>query len=320
MGAVSGLGTTYNLPNYHGELLEISPQDTPFTTAIGGLNGGAGTTDTEFEWQTVDLRAAATNRQRLEGADAPTADERTRSQVKNVVEIHQEKVEVSYTKQAAIGRYSGLATDGSAPNPVRNEFQQQIDWALKAKKRDIESTFINGTYQLPVDNTTVRQTRGLIPAITTNVTAAAAAALTKKMILDMMQQSYDNGGIMEEETRILMVPPVQKRNITTLFITNSNYQQLSSNVGGVACTVIETDFGKVNVMTNRYVPSATVVLVDASECQPVFLEVPGKGVLFVEPLAKTGAQEKAQLYGEIGLKYGNELHHGKITGLSTAVI
>ena len=52
------------------------------------------------------------------------------------------------------------------------------------------------------------------------------------------------------------------------------------------------------------------------QCRPVFLEVPGKGHFFAEPLAKTGAAEKVQLYGEVGLDYGNEMAHGVITGLA----
>lgn len=36
MAAVSGLGTTYNLPNYTGLLYQITPTETPFFSAIGG--------------------------------------------------------------------------------------------------------------------------------------------------------------------------------------------------------------------------------------------------------------------------------------------
>jgi hypothetical protein len=33
-------GTTFNLPNFVGELFELTPADTPFLSAIGGLTGG----------------------------------------------------------------------------------------------------------------------------------------------------------------------------------------------------------------------------------------------------------------------------------------
>jgi hypothetical protein len=47
------------------------------------------------------------------------------------------------------------------------------------------------------------------------------------------------------------------------------------------------------------------------------MEIPGKGHFFAEPLAKTGASEKVQVYGEIGLRYGNERKHGKIVEAAT---
>jgi len=50
----------------------------------------------------------------------------------------------------------------------------------------------------------------------------------------------------------------------------------------------------------------------------VFLEKPGKGVLFYEELDSGGAAEKGHVYGQIGLDYGPEEFHGTITGLATS--
>lgn len=100
MPGITGMGTTYNLPNYVGELFAASREDTPLLSAIGGLTGGRSTGgSTRFEWQGYDLRDAADDRQRTEGADAPDGEERVRYNASNVVEIHQEAVELSYTKQ-----------------------------------------------------------------------------------------------------------------------------------------------------------------------------------------------------------------------------
>ena len=49
---------------------------------------------------------------------------------------------------------------------------------------------------------------------------------------------------------------------------------------------------------------------------PVYQPVPGKGNFFLEPLAKTGAGEKYQLFGQIGLDHGPEWYHGKFTGIA----
>jgi hypothetical protein len=76
-----------------------------------------------------------------------------------------------------------------------------------------------------------------------------------------------------------------------------------------------TDFGTLNVMMNRHVPVDAIVLSSLEQCMPVFLEIPGKGHFFAEPLAKTGASDQVQLYGEVGLAYGNEKAHGIVRGL-----
>src|SRR5574337_355367 len=128
-GSITGIGTTFNLPNYHGQLFGLTPADTPFLSAIGGLTGGGQTDASEFEWQSYDLRDPS-QRTRTEGATAPTAEERVRANVTNVCQIHQEKVSVSYTKQAAVGQYSGANIAGD-PNPVQNELDWQTEQAIK---------------------------------------------------------------------------------------------------------------------------------------------------------------------------------------------
>jgi hypothetical protein len=53
-------------------------------------------------------------------------------------------------------------------------------------------------------------------------------------------------------------------------------------------------------------------------CYPVFTPVPEKGLLFYEELSKTGAGTSGQLFGMMGIDYGPEEHHMKITGLTTS--
>ena len=76
MSGITGLGTTYNLPNYTGILYGLTPQETPFLSAIGGLSGGRQTTSPAFEWQTFDLRDAS-QPEVVEGATAPTSQQRS---------------------------------------------------------------------------------------------------------------------------------------------------------------------------------------------------------------------------------------------------
>lgn len=327
MPGITGMGTTFNLPNYVGELFAASPEDTPFLSAIGGLTGGRPAQSTIFTWSGYDLRDASATRQRLEGADAPTAEARARFNVSNVCEIHQEAVTVSYTKQAAVGQYASTGSNNTnavgigGSNAVDDEADWQLQQSLKQIARDIELSFITGTFAEGADNTTARKTRGLLAAIATNViTNSTAADLTSDMVLTLMQDVWSSGGIMEQETATLVCGPVVKRNLSTLFVTNRRYMEQTRNVGGVNLTTIETDFGRLNIMLNRYMPLDELAVVSLEECAPRFLPVPGKGFLFQEPLAKTGSADKYQLYGEVGLEYGNEKKHGKITGLTTNLV
>lgn len=316
MAGVTALGTTYNLPNYTGILHQLTPSDTPFFSAIGGLTGGGQSTSTEFEWQTFDLRNAGQNT-KVEGAE-PTDSERVRANVTNVVQIHQESVGVSYSKLAAYGQKGG--TNSEATNPVRNELDWQVEQALKQVVRDIEFSFLQGSYQKPVDNSTARQTRGILSAITTNVVdnGGVPAALVEDDVLGLLQSVYDNGGIMESETATIIANSWQKRQLTKIFVTDKNYQEQTRNVGGVNLQTIETDFGRLNIMLDRHMPTDQVAVVSLEQCRPVFLEVPGKGHMFAEPLAKTGSKDRVQIYGEVGLEYGAETAHGKITELTTS--
>jgi hypothetical protein len=136
------------------------------------------------------------------------------------------------------------------------------------------------------------------------------------MVLDLMQTIWESGGIMEADTATLMCNGYQKRALTDIFITAKNYQETSRTVGGVRVTTILTDFGQLNVMLNRHMPTDQLVVLSLDEMAPRFGLVPGKGFLFVEDLAKIGSSDRKQLYGEIGLEYGLETHHGKIINLA----
>jgi hypothetical protein len=324
---VAAIANTYNSPNYVGELFALSPSDTPFLSSIGGLTGGRRANGIIHTWTVYDLRAPDGNRQRLEGADAPPAETRVRGQDRNVLEIHQETVGITYTRQATQQMFAGTGSAhpnaqalGGATNAVANELDWQTRQTLTQIARDVELTFITGKFQEPSDNSTVRKTRGILDATKTNVvTNAQPKPLTEAMMLDLLQKVWESGGIQVSETATLMCGATQKRALTAEFITKKNYREESRNVGGVSVDTIITDFGRLNIMLNRYMPADVVQVVSLDQCAPVLLETPGKGFLFSEPLARTGSTDKAQIYGEIGLEYGPEIAHGKITGLTTTV-
>ncbi len=312
MGAITGQGESYNLPNYVGELFNVSPTDTPLLSAIGGMTGGKSVTSKQFTWQTTDL-AGATQTAVVEGAD-PTMKGRTRSEVINVAQIMQYGVEVSYTKQAAVGNLSGESIIGN--QPVQDELAFQLDMAMKTAARDIEHSFIQGTYVADTDISTARKTRGMLEAVTTNEVAGAAGALDQAKVESALKQMADSGAPFEMP--VIFANAFQKQKLSAIYSSALALAPRDRNIGGVNITTIETDFGQVGIVFERHIPADDVLIADLAFLKPVFLDIPGKGHFFVEPLAQTGAAYKYQVYGEIGLEYGPEQFHAKITNLATS--
>jgi hypothetical protein len=318
MGAVSGQGTTYNLPNYHGELFTVTPTETPFLSAIGGLNSAKPTSATTFEWQTVDRRSSTANNAALEGAAAPTGAERSRSNITNVVEIHHSAIEVSYTKIAARGNFAGANIAPESDDAVLDELAIQTMAELESMAVDIEMSFLNGTKQVPVDNTTARKTQGILgAAATVSANGGVNRALSKAIIDAHLQAMFTAGAKLNQASTVIIVGPDQKTPLSTIYGTATlNAVQRDRTVGGVAIDTLVTDFGTFGVMTDRWMPAGQIAVVDLAVCYPVFLNIPGKGLLFTEELARTGASRKFQLYGEVGLEYGPANAHGVIKDLT----
>ena len=106
----------------------------------------------------------------------------------------------------------------------------------------------------------------------------------------------------------------QKQKISDIY----GYAPQDRNVGGYNINQIETDFAQLGIVWCPQMTTSTLLIADLAFCAPVFLPVPEKGVLFYEELSKTGASERGQVYGQIGLDYGPEEYHGKITGTATS--
>ncbi len=107
-----------------------------------------------------------------------------------------------------------------------------MDTKIKEVARDVEATFITGTYAKPVNNSTARRTRGLLEAIVTNVMDAGNAAIDEDDIGNLFQTAYANGGLQEGQTRTIICGPAMKRFLTKLYITDKDLTPLSRNVGG----------------------------------------------------------------------------------------
>lgn len=308
MAAVAGRGTTFNLPNYVGELFKVTPEGTPLLSMIGGLTGGVQTTSKQFTWEDID-NASATQPEILEGAD-PTYESRSRSEYMNTTQIFQYGVDLTYTKQAAVGNLDGESIIGT--QPVQNEAALQLSLKIARAARDVDYTFLHGAYAYPADNLTARKTRGVVTATVTNEVAAAAADLSKDMIDTTMRKLVDGGAPLMN--LVAFTGSWNKQRFSNIY----GIAPESRNVGGLNITQVVTDFDTVGLVYERQLTASTVAFVDLAFLKPRFLRIPGKGHFFVEEKPADGAYQRWMLYGEIGLEYGPEHWHAKITGTSTS--
>lgn len=320
MASVAGQGTTYNLPNYHGELFQLTPTETPFLSAIGGLNGAKVTHALEFEWQTTDRRASSANNVATEGATAPAGAERSRSNVTNITEIHHSAIEISYTRLGMTGQYAGINVAPQWDDFMADELTLQTHAELQSMGVDIEKSFLSGTYHKPANNTDTRKTQGILGAITTNVTAngGTAQAISSDIVDEHLAAMFDSGAPLNQDNTVFMAGPAQALALSNAYAAQSTLAAPTRDrtVAGMAIKTITTVFGTFGVMMNRWMPAGQIAVIDLSVCYPVFFEIPGKGLLFTEELARVGSSRKFQLYGEIGLEYGPENYHGLIKDLS----
>lgn len=301
--------------NFVGDLFLLGQNQTPFLNMIGGLNNGIRVINsTEFACgQNYSLEAGSQPEITEEASlTAPAATTVARKQEKNVVQIFQKAVTVSYAKQGNINAIGGVAVTGER-QPVTNEFDFQVQAQLKQIARDANYTFLHGVYQEPSSTSTAAKTKGVLTAITTNaIEESATPQLTKDMLDELFRKCADNG--MDFENAALFANSYNKQLISKMF---ENYAPRDRQIGGMNIKQIETDFGNVMVV---YEPTmaGNIALLDMSKITAVAKNIPGKGELFYEELAKTGAGFKGQIYGELGIDYGAEAFHGKITGLATA--
>lgn len=320
MSQVTGIGTAWNLPNYAGELFTADPTQTPFLSMIGGLTGGKQTDN--FEFPTAVLydfpKAAQPDISETASASAPAASHIARTQEKNVVQIHQEVIDLTYAKQSNSGRMIGLGTAGQFPD-TGDEKAWQIQQKLIKIARDVEYSFLQGRYQLSTSADMANKTRGMLELCASDTGTSIDAddsALSKDMLDRLFREMADKGAYFGR--MVMFCGAYQKQRLTDLYANQFRANMLTSQkVGGMNITELETDFFKMGVVWDRFMPDDSILIADVAHVAPVFQVVPGKGVLFEEELAKVGASDKVQIYGQIGLAHGPAFLHGAVKGLKT---
>jgi hypothetical protein len=318
-------------PNYQGQLFVTDKKYPNRTLQLLGVLGNSDTGEGDLTGftqvksvefpvaQTYAIPAHAASRAKLEGQNAPTELDIGRAQATNVLQVWHESIKVDYTKQGDVNSLSGLNTAG-ASNPVQNELDFQAAGALSVIKRNLNWTVINQTYNKPANNAAARRTRGFIAACTSTnlLNSGTPRALTMSLLDDFMQAILSAGGIVDGEGMIVAAGAVQLRKLNELFRADKLKIDESRVEAGTRVRTVLTTFGAFNFYLEPDMPAGGLLAINFSVASIAGMPIGQKGILFTEELAKTGATDAYQMYGELGLNHGPEWYHGYLGDLATA--
>jgi hypothetical protein len=291
----------------------ISPTQTPFMSNIGK----ASCASTQFDWQTDSLAAAASNAQ-IEGDDTAASALSPTTRYVNYTQISKKVFVISGTAEAVkkAGRKSEIA--------------YQIAKNAKELKRDQEKALTGTAVAVAGNSTTARVTAGFDTWLDTNTSNGSSGTdytfsggvpstartdgtnrtWTEDLLKAALLAQYNSGG----EVSMLMVSPAKKQE-TSAF---TGIADIRASVQGAkpatiigAVDVYVSDFGNLEVVPNRFMPTDLAYLIDPEQAKKRVLRP-----YFSEQLGKTGDSTKYHLIEEYGLEVTNEAAHAVVRDLS----
>jgi hypothetical protein len=284
------------------ELMLVSGVNTNTLTVIRGYAGTMA--ENLADNQVINILGNAA----LEGDNKPGTRFSNRSRRGNYTQIFTAAVEVSGTDVAA--SHLGLA----------DEMDYQKQERLRELIRDLENTVINGGQPTsnPQGGDTVRRTmKGVVQHLQSNAFRTGDSDFPAGADLDEAKINYvlrkiwasSNGNI-----DLIVVGGFQKRRINNFVSSSRSYAAGDTKFTDLV-NVYESDFGVCRIVTTRWLPQDTVLLLDSSRI--AVLPLAGRSFHF-KPLASAGDYECGELIGEYTVELKNEAAHGIIRGLSVS--
>ena len=246
---------------------------------------------------------------------APDATAVGTTQKTNCITAFQETIAISDMKRSNSGALAGANLANQVANPA-NYLDLQVANKMNKIARGIENLFINGTKNVPADDTEKWQTGGLVSSITTNTLALSGKPLDIFAVNDILTSMGNNGADLTDLT--LLVDGVTLNQINASAIEfGVEMGQVYGTSFGINVRDLVLPQGTIHLMRGEFLPAGTALVINLNYISPVEQPIPGKGNFYLEELARVGAGEKYQIFGQIGLDYGAEFLHGKITGIAT---
>ncbi|MBQ7217301.1 MAG: DUF5309 domain-containing protein [Synergistaceae bacterium] len=279
-------------------ITNISPSDTPLYSRIGKTKAQQVT----HEWLEDELGSPTVNQQE-EGYTYFTMNVAPRTRLNNYTQIMHRGIQVTDTQEAVL-HYG-----------VRSEMAYQMAKTLKELAFDCEQALITqATKQLgsmaPGDP---RIFGGLPYWIVTHVfnNNGTARPLTFDLINTALEQVWTGGG----KPSILLVSPRNKRVISTFTAGSTKYMDGNkTNKLTNMISVLETDFGTLQCLTDRFMPNDVVYGLSPEYIKKAFLRNFKTG-----DIPKINDMGRRMVNGEWTLEMRAEKAHFKIEDLDGVV-
>ena len=278
-------------------ITNIAPSDTPLYSRIGKTKA----TQVNHEWLEDTLGGAQTNMY-PEGYTYFTVDAAPRARLNNYTQIMHRGIQVTDTQEAVL-HYG-----------VRSEMAYQMTKALKELAFDCEKAIIEQNTKTigAMTPPTPRQFGGLPYWIVTHVYSNSGPRdLTFDLINTALEDVWTDGG----KPSILLVSPRNKRVISTFTAGNTKYMDGNkTNKLTHMISVLETDFGTLQCMTDRFMPNDVVYGLSPEYIKKAFLRNFKTG-----DIPKINDMGRRMVNGEWTVEMRAEKAHFKIEDLNGIV-
>ncbi len=273
------------------ELVLVTAVATDALTISRGYGGS--TAAAHVQNTTVTMVAPAL----IQGSDLLGARSTTKTGKFNYTQIFEEEVKVSATMQS------------TAKYTRQNDPEYQIGNQLEILGVNMERTLLFGRKVQPAAST-AGSMDGIRVVVATNVYNKASAALTQAHLEDAMQDIWNAGG----KPTLMVVNATQQRRINT-FLDGYRETDYSDETLGSMVRRYKTNFGQVDILLDRHMPTDEVLILDESKIGFGPLQGRALATTKLPPLSRE--YDVWQISGEYTAEVRLEKSHARIFGLAT---
>ena len=250
-----------------------------------------------MEWLEDDLGGSAGANKKVEGFEYEVADPGVRSRLGNYTQIMSRGYGVTDTQETV------------QKHGVSSEIAYQMAKAMKLIALDVEYAYMNNSDRAAGDASTARQMGGIPYWVATNVfdNDGTPRDLTFDMIGEALQAVWEVGA----NPGTMVVSPMTKRIIGKMTNGATKFLDADESKLKERIDVIETDFGTLKIVVDRWYANGSVLIIDPSLWKTAYLR-PFKTL----DIPKTGDMIKKVIVGEMTIEARAEQSNAIISDLN----